>query len=336
MKGQQTPSRFPKINQFETQFSHLSLSNFQEQKHNPSICKGMLSMINPKPPCENKKIKQSSQFEQKAHCLKRCLQEEGTSFDLDLAVFKIRPCQRQCEHNHKQCPYFHSQDDLRRPGTYYKAELCSYKVEQKECPHGYSCSKAHNQYELLYQEDNYRKLFCPQPEKCCFGMYCPYAHFEKDIKCELIHLYQHDQDYFMFHYKTIACPYTLFNHNLVIYNLIRSTCDYYHNENDKRRKVQDVNYQPQQCPNWIQNKSCSNECSFCHSIFELYFHPYMYKTFECNQQNCIRDKCPGYHDEKEFRQLNSLVRNGIMKIVPKNRFEEKQPKTQIKLPSINQ
>ncbi|CAD8107165.1 unnamed protein product [Paramecium sonneborni] len=60
MKGQQTPSRFPKINQFETQFSHLSLSNFQEQKHNPTICKGMLSMINPKPPCENKKIKQSS------------------------------------------------------------------------------------------------------------------------------------------------------------------------------------------------------------------------------------------------------------------------------------
>ncbi|CAD8115676.1 unnamed protein product [Paramecium primaurelia] len=313
MKGQQTPNRFPKINQFETQFSHLSLSNFQEQKHNPSICKGMLSMINPKPPCENKKIKQSSQFEQKAHCLKRCPLEEGTSFDLDLSVFKIRPCQRQCEHNYKQCPYFHSENDLRRPGTYYKAELCPYKVEQKECPHGYSCCKAHNQYELLYQEDNYRKLFCPQPQNCCFGMYCPYAHFEKDIKCELIHLYQHDQDYFM------------------------STCDYYHDESDKRRKVQDIPYQSQQCPNQIQNKSCSNECLLCHSIFELYFHPYMYKTFECTQQNCYRDICPGYHNENDQRQLNPLVRNGIMKIVPKNRFEERQPKTQtIKFPSIYQ
>ncbi|CAD8107163.1 unnamed protein product [Paramecium sonneborni] len=119
--------------------------------------------------------------------------------------------------------------------------------------------------------------------------------------------------------------------------IIQSTCHYYHNDNDKRRRIQEISYQPQQCPNQMQNKVCTNECSYCHSIFELYFHPHLYKTFECTQQNCIKDLCPGYHDENDFRQLNPLVRNGIMKIVPKNRFEEKQPKTQtIKFPSIYQ
>lgn len=73
-------------------------------------------------------------------------------------------------------------------------------------------------------------------------MFCPYAHEEKDIKCELIHLYLHDLDYFIFHYKTISCPYALINHNLVLINIIRSICHYFHNDNDKRRKPNEINY----------------------------------------------------------------------------------------------
>lgn len=61
------------------------------------------------------------------------------------------------------------------------------------------------------------------------GDFCSFAHHEFDIKAELIHNLEFDQDFYLFYYKTIWCPFNYINHD-------RAICVYAHNWQDFRRK----------------------------------------------------------------------------------------------------
>ena len=72
-------------------------------------------------------------------------------------------------------------------------------------------------------------------DKCEYGIYCSFAHSESDIMIELIHNYEFDSDFYMFHYKTVFCPFNLTAHD-------KSICVYAHNWQDFRRKPNLYNY----------------------------------------------------------------------------------------------
>jgi hypothetical protein len=50
---------------------------------------------------------------------------------------------------------------------------------------------------------------------CEYGKFCSFAHSEEDISIELIHNLEYDDDFFMFYYKTVWCPYNLTQHDKV-------------------------------------------------------------------------------------------------------------------------
>mgnify|MGYP006969956972 CR=1 FL=1 len=54
------------------------------------------------------------------------------------------------------------------------------------------------------------------------GEYCSFAHNEGDIMIELIHNLEYDNDFYIFYYKTVWCPFNYINHD-------RANCVYAHN-----------------------------------------------------------------------------------------------------------
>lgn len=107
------------------------------------------------------------------------------------------------------------------------------------------CPYPHNLYEQLYSPQNYKKKFCKYyPNKlkqCMLQDYCPYAHHESEITIELIHNYELDSDFFIFHYKTVFCPFEFFEHDGI------KECVYAHTWADFRRSPVKYKYRPIEC-----------------------------------------------------------------------------------------
>lgn len=86
--------------------------------------------------------------------------------------------------------------------------------------------RSHNRVEQLYRPDKYKTKFCSyypnNIEKCEYGAYCSFAHSESDIVIDLIHNYEYDLEFYLFHYKTVWCPFNLAKHE-------KSLCVYAHN-----------------------------------------------------------------------------------------------------------
>ena len=132
---------------------------------------------------------------------------------------------------------------------------------------------------VKYHPNNYKKRFCvcypDRLNECKFGKFCSYAHSNNDILAELIHLYDYDESFFMFHFKTAFCPINHINHD-------RSLCVYAHNWQDFRRKTHENHILPELCPDWDRNgiillyeEGCPRgfECKYCHGRKELEYHP---------------------------------------------------------------
>ena len=167
--------------------------------------------------------------------------------------------------------------------------------------------------ELNYHPNNYKRRFCiyfpDNLHKCKFGEYCSYAHSESDILVELLHNYEFDSDFFMFHYKTSFCPINHIDHD-------RSLCVYAHNWQDYRRKFSKHNTEPEICPEWNNTKNVLNyeeggsrgfDCNYCHGWKEPEYHPFVYKTKKCesSEEECARlNACPYYHNEDEKREIS--------------------------------
>ena len=230
---------------------------------------------------------------------------------LNLDTFKLEPCKIQQTHNHKQCIFYHNNQDRKRPGKFYSEDICEYRKNNQSCPRGDSCPKSHNQVEQLYREEKFKKKFClhypKNLELCEYGRYCSFAHEESECLTELIHNYIYDYDFYIFHYKTVSCPFNLNHH-------VKSLCVYAHNWQDFRRKPNIHNYDQAACPNWNPNerilayeKGCPHvlNCTKCHGWKEAEYHPLNYKTKKCpNEKNCRRSQdCPHYHNVEEQRHI---------------------------------
>ena len=177
-------------------------------------------------------------------------------------------------------------------------------------------------------------------DKCSLKEYCPFAHNESDIRVELIHTYNLDDDFYFFHYKTVFCPFEFFEHD-------KRECVYAHNFSDYRRSPSKVSYDPKECQNWYKrfynndvyeildnwNTLCDNgnSCDKSHNFFEIEFHPNLYKSKVCRKKkNCIYYKtyfleknriklCPFYHIVDDRRKYYHYFMNGLMLYKPKNR-----------------
>ena len=229
---------------------------------------------------------------------------------LDLSLFKLKPCPANTQHNHKHCQFFHNQKDRKRSGMYYSSDMCEYaEKENVTCPRGEACPRAHNRVEQLYKADKYKTKFCTyypnNIQMCEYGAFCSFAHSENDIITELIHNYEYDEDFYLFHFKTIWCPFNLTQHD-------KALCVYAHNWQDYRRKPHLCQYDPFPCPNWKSTDfivnyedgcSLKEKCSKCHGWKENEYHPLNYKTKPCSMaKNCLKRKdCPHFHTPGERR-----------------------------------
>ena len=59
---------------------------------------------------------------------------------------------------------------------------------------------------------------------CDFGSLCAFAHSDEELSIDLLHLMEHDTDFYMFHFKTVWCPFNDDNKTH-----IREKCEYAHN-----------------------------------------------------------------------------------------------------------
>ena len=93
----------------------------------------------------------------------------------------------------------------------------------------------------LYRADAYKTKFCSHypnnVETCDYKEYCSFAHSEDEILIELIHNLVFDDDFYIFSYKTVFCPFNLTEHD-------KALCVYAHNWQDFRRKPAYYSYQP--------------------------------------------------------------------------------------------
>lgn len=232
---------------------------------------------------------------------------------LNLKTFKVKPCLDNNEHSYKQCRYYHDFRDRRREGNHYRPEFCSFAEIPENCLHGDSCLQAHSQSEVLYHPENYKTKFCrhypSDVELCEYGSFCPFAHSDQDIRIELIHSYKYDEDFYMFHYKTVWCPFDLIQHDKI-------SCVYAHDCQDYRRKPHLFSYEPVICQLWKPSElmtkgkdSCplKERCQKCHGCKEYEYHPLIYKTSLCANANCQNDShCRFYHTSEERRYLCSI------------------------------
>ena len=174
---------------------------------------------------------------------------------------------------------------------------------------------AHNKVEELYHHDNYKQKFCStypnRLNECEYGEFCSFAHSENEIKTELLHNYVFDTDFYIFHYKTLWCPFNLTSHD-------KALCVYAHNWQDFRRRPNVYEYIAEPCPTWNPsefienyNRGCpqSFDCTMCHGWKELEFHPLVYKVKQCkNTDRCPKETfCPLFHSDKDRRSIDSRV-----------------------------
>ncbi len=229
---------------------------------------------------------------------------------IDIATFKTRQCKIREPHLPKRCPYYHdARKDRRRPPSHnYAAEMCVYALNEKDCPYGDSCQNAHNRVEEFYHPSKYKTKFCTTypngVANCEYGDFCCFAHSEQDIKIDLLHRMERDSDFYMFHFKTVWCPFNETNH-------ARDQCVYAHNWQDFRRKPHVYPYEKSQCANWDLSKiinvyydGCGNgmPCRYSHGWKEQEYHPLAYKTNHCRHgESCSKLHCPFYHSEKDRR-----------------------------------
>lgn len=121
---------------------------------------------------------------------------------------------------------------------------------------------------------------------------------------DLIENYEQDNDFYIFHFKTVWCPYNEDDHS-------RERCVYAHNWQDFRRKPNIFKYSKEMCSQWLTkdfisslSQGCSSEynCQKSHGWKEQELHPDYYRVNSCNNGfSCSKPHCPYYHSEKERR-----------------------------------
>lgn len=149
--------------------------------------------------------------------------------------------------------------------------------------------------EQLFRPSKYKTKFCikypSSVHECPHGFFCGHAHRQEELRVPLLHLYVLDDDFFMFHFKTVFCPYLFFAHD-------HSACLYAHSWQDFRRKHSATGYGPERCLHWNSSDltstypvSCPTgfQCKSSHGALEAQFHPLCYRSAMCGLARC---PCP--------------------------------------------
>lgn len=247
-----------------------------------------------------------------------CTQIPITKITLEnLPNFKTIKCEITIKHSEKECYYYHTSKDKRRSlfKVFYYPSICLNSSNDKVCSNEDLCNKSHNQVELFYHPEKFKTKYCSYynedkkeeliNDECGYGALCSFAHNEKEIRIELIHKLNKDENFFIYFFKTILCPFNN-KHD-------KSTCVYSHNLQDYRRCPNKFVYDKKNCLMWDNKKTvliysdgCNKgyQCMFSHGWKELDFHPLNYKTVKCKFFKGICDKglnCPFYHYNEDKR-----------------------------------
>jgi hypothetical protein len=128
-------------------------------------------------------------------------------------------------HNPKKCFFYHeaNKKDRRRPPSTYVSEMCDVA---NNCPNKEACHKAHNRVEDFYHPEKYKTKFCQtypnRIDTCDYGDLCAFAHHESELSVDVLEKMERDADFYMFHFKTVWCPFSDKDHQ-------RDICVYAHN-----------------------------------------------------------------------------------------------------------
>jgi len=94
------------------------------------------------------------------------------------------------------------------------------------CPLKDACPRAHNRVEDFYHPEKYKTKFCQtypnRVESCDYGDMCAFAHHESELSVDILEKMNRDADFYMFHFKTVWCPFSDKDHQ-------REICVYAHN-----------------------------------------------------------------------------------------------------------
>lgn len=251
--------------------------------------------------------------------------------------FKTMPCGLEgsmSSHDHRCCPFYHSERDRRRlvcgEGSdvpLYSAEPCSQQFDDhRVCPKGDSCGYCHSTAELLYHPDFFRKRLCHQAKKCPRGRFCAFAHSRQELLVphfSEVEELEPTENFIAWRFKTQWCPIGG-PHDW-------ENCVYAHTYRDWRR-VPTLGYSSRPCPHWVQSVTSGPAeltytdrcprgmaCPLAHGAKEQLYHPQFYKTSPCSEANCKRGVlCAFTHGAHDLRRprnddpLPSSVREPIL------------------------
>ena len=306
----------------------------ENQQHNQKLCPFYHNIEEKRENIENIKKRSSEIYSEQSFFSK----------NFNLNTYKTIKCNIFSKHPEKQCIFYHSHSDRRRPQSsfFYLPEECFFSYSEKissknsGCPKGDQCGKCHNKVELFYHKDKFKTKFCTyySSEKeiievnldCEYGNFCCFAHSESEIRIELIHKMNMDINFFFYYFKTVQCPFEK-EHE-------KKDCVYYHNYQDFRRNPKKFIYDKKNCKKWDIKKTiltykdgCPEgyNCIYCHGWKELDYHPLNYKTNLCKhctgkeKNGCIKGNlCPCYHRYENKRIVDEeLKRQYDMKIKQK-------------------
>ncbi|CAE7193820.1 TEF3 [Symbiodinium sp. CCMP2592] len=226
-----------------------------------------------------------------------------------IRMFKTRPCNIDGEHDHRACPWYHSEREKRRPvliegsSPAYYSVPCELRFDDEGiCPKGDLCDRCHSNTELLYHPDLYKKRFCHQPRNCARGKFCAFAHSREELLAPYFSPEEENhptEEFMAHHFKTQWCPIGG-PHDW-------EKCVYAHTYRDFRRvpalgNAADTDYLTR-CP-------LGFTCPLAHGAKEQLYHPRFYKANPCSDRHCRRRVlCAFTHGEAprirvEHRRVN--------------------------------
>jgi hypothetical protein len=95
------------------------------------------------------------------------------------SLFNLNICKKG-----KDCPFAHSEDELRDKPNLQKTKLCDDFLQQGHCHRGENCPFAHGEDELRSTPDLFKTAICNlwTQGKCTAGESCRFAHGYEDLR----------------------------------------------------------------------------------------------------------------------------------------------------------
>lgn len=255
--------------------------------------------------------------------------------NLDLNKFKKTKCfSKECT-NHALCFHYHDDTDRIRENislnktNYYEKHFSLKNYKKILCKNFFKINNEKEKIEIENQIDCDKKEFCP------------HAHSLDELRIDLLHTYEQDDDFMMFKYKTEKCPFSCIKHNT-------SKCVYYHNSGERRRHPITHGYSILPCKYFtyeneqliidlleslinhrdiltenqidlikkkiiqiksknVLKKNCPNgkNCPFIHTQNELLYHPKLFKSVNCFDIHKNRKKPSFCEISKSFCTLEN-------------------------------